>query len=104
MKYLPSSLLAFALAAGALAPAHANKDLALKRACLACHSVDAKVLGPAYKDVAKRYAGQNGIEAKLIDKVLKGGKGAWGDIAMPANDKVSPAEAKQLVQWILSLK
>jgi cytochrome c len=104
MKFLPSMLAATALACAAATPALANIELAQKKACLACHGVDNKIVGPAYKDVANKYRGQKGIEAKLAEKVIKGGKGAWGEIAMPANAQVTPAEAKQLVAWILSLK
>jgi cytochrome c len=104
MKFLPSMLAATALAFAAATPALANIELAQKKACLACHGVDNKIVGPAYKDVANKYRGQKGIEAKLAEKVIKGGKGAWGEIAMPANAQVTPAEAKQLVAWILSLK
>lgn len=103
MKILPSLLVAVTLAAVG-APAMANPELAQKKACLACHSVDNKIVGPAYKDVAKKYKGQKGIEAKLAEKVMKGGKGAWGEVPMPANPQVNEAEAKQLVTWILSLK
>ncbi len=104
MKFLPSMLAAVALTAVASAPAMANLELAQKKACLACHSVDNKTVGPAFKDVAKKYRGQKGIEAKLAEKVIKGGKGAWGEVAMPANTQVSEAESKQLVAWILALK
>ncbi len=104
MKFLPSMLAAVALTAVASAPAMANLELAQKKACLACHSVDNKIVGPAFKDVAKKYRGQKGIEAKLAEKVIKGGKGAWGEVAMPANTQVNEAEAKQLVAWVLSLK
>ena len=104
MKFLPSTLAVLALTAVSATPALANLELAQKKACLACHSVDNKIVGPAYKDVAKKYRGQKGIEAKLVEKVMKGGKGAWGEVAMPANPQVNEAEAKQLVQWILSLK
>lgn len=103
MKILPSLLVAATLAAVG-APAMANPELAQKKACLACHSVDNKIVGPSYKDVAKKYKGQKGIEAKLAEKVMKGGKGAWGEVPMPANPQVNEAEAKQLVSWILSLK
>ena len=103
MKILPSLLVAATLAAVG-APAMANPELAQKKACLACHSVDNKIVGPAYKDVAKKYKGQKGIEAKLAEKIMKGGKGAWGEVPMPANPQVNEAEAKQLVTWILSLK
>jgi len=88
-----------ALVALSAAPAFAQADLAQKKNCLACHAVDKKVLGPAYKDVAAKYAGQ-----KDAAKVVKGGSGVWGNIPMPANPQVTDAEAKQLVQWILTLK
>lgn len=103
MKFLPSLLVAGMLAASG-ASAMANPELAQKKACLACHSIDKKVVGPAYKDVAAKYRGQKGADAKLAEKILKGGKGVWGEMAMPANPQVSPAEAKQLADWVLSLK
>jgi cytochrome c len=90
-----------ALCAG---PAFAQADFAQKKNCLACHAVDKKVLGPAYKDVAAKYAGQKDAVDKLAAKIVKGGSGVWGNIPMPANPQVSDAEAKQLVQWILTLK
>jgi cytochrome c len=82
----------------------ANADLARARNCMACHSVGNKVVGPAFKDVAKKYVGQSDAEDKLAQKVLKGGSGAWGPVPMPANAQVSDAEAHTLVKWILSLK
>jgi cytochrome c len=85
-------------------PAWANQDLAQKKNCLACHAIDHKVIGPSYKDVALKYAGQPDAVAKLVPKVMKGGSGVWGAVPMPANPQVNEAEAKQLVQWILSLK
>nr|WP_315467199.1 c-type cytochrome [uncultured Undibacterium sp.] len=84
--------------------AMANSDLAKSKNCMACHSVDAKLVGPAFKDVAKKYAGDKTAEAKLVTKVLKGGSGVWGAIPMPANAQVSEADAKTLVKWILSVK
>lgn len=92
------------LAAAIAGPAFAQADLAQKKNCLACHAVDKKVLGPAYKDVAAKYAGQKDAVDKLAAKVLKGGTGVWGNIPMPANPQVTEAEAKQLVGWILTLK
>lgn len=88
----------------AASPAFANPDLAKAKNCMACHAVDTKLVGPAYKDVAAKYAGQKDAATKLTQKVLKGGSGSWGPVPMPANPQVSEAEAKQLVQWILSLK
>ena len=67
-------------------------------------SIDQKVIGPAYKDVAAKYAGQADAVPKLTQKVLKGGSGVWGAVPMPANPQVNEAEAKQLVEWILTLK
>jgi cytochrome c len=96
------------LCAGALAlvsgSAMANADLAKAKNCMACHNVDAKIVGPAYKEVAKKYAGDKKAEAQLVQKVLKGGGGVWGPVAMPANPQVTEAEAKTLLKWILSLK
>jgi cytochrome c len=85
------------------APALADQALAQKKNCMACHAVEKKVVGPAYKDVGKKYAGQN-AEAKLAAKIKQGGSGVWGAIPMPANPQVSDAEAKQLAAWVLSLK
>jgi cytochrome c len=84
--------------------ANANEELAKKNACLACHMVDKKLVGPAYKDVAAKYAGQADAEAKLVKKVKEGGSGVWGQIPMPPNTNVSEADAKALVKWILSIK
>ncbi|MBC3871582.1 c-type cytochrome [Undibacterium oligocarboniphilum] len=92
------------LAVFASGSAMANADLAKAKNCMACHAVDNKVVGPAYKDVAKKYAGDKTAEAKLVEKVQKGGSGVWGAIPMPANPQVSEAEAKTLVKWVLSLK
>jgi len=86
------------------APALANPELAQKKNCMTCHALDRKVIGPAYKDVAAKYAGQPDAVAALTKKVLKGGAGVWGVNPMPANPQVNEAEAKQLVQWILTLK
>jgi cytochrome c len=101
MKY--KLMLAAMMAALASGSAFANADLAKAKNCMTCHSVDAKVVGPAYKEVAKKYAGDKTAEAKLVQKVMKGGSGA-GSGPMPANPQVSEAEAKTLVKWVLSLK
>ncbi|MBP8272599.1 MAG: c-type cytochrome [Sphaerotilus sp.] len=99
--------LLFALAALAIttlsSPVFANAELAQKKNCMACHAVDKKLVGPAYKDIAAKYAGQKDAVAKLSEKVIKGGSGAWGQIPMPAN-AVTPDEAKTLVTWVLSQK
>ena len=93
-----------ALAAVHAVPAFAQADLAQKKNCMACHAIDKKLVGPAYKDVAAKYAGQKDAVDKLAAKVVKGGAGVWGAVPMPANPQVTEAEAKQLVQWILTLK
>jgi cytochrome c len=82
--------------------AHANADLAQKKNCMACHAVDKKLIGPAYKEVAAKYAGQKDAADKLAQKILKGGSGVWGAVPMPANPQVSEAEAKQLAAWVLT--
>lgn len=93
-----------AVSAFASQAAMANADLAKAKNCMACHAVGSKLVGPAYKDVAAKYAGQKDAEAKLVAKVLKGGSGAWGAIPMPANPQVTEAEAKTLVKWVLAQK
>lgn len=82
----------------------ASEALAKKYGCLACHAVDKKVIGPAYKEVAAKYKGDAGAEAKLVAKVKNGGTGAWGKIPMPPNASVPDADIKTLVKWVLSTK
>ncbi|WP_420475881.1 c-type cytochrome [Noviherbaspirillum sp. ST9] len=98
------SLLVFAVAALASGAAMANADLAKAKNCMACHAVANKVVGPAFKDVAAKYAGQKDAEDKLVQKVLKGSSGVWGAVPMPANAQVNEAEAHTLVKWVLSQK
>jgi cytochrome c len=95
-----------ALIAGAIAatPVLANEELAKKSACMACHAIDKKLVGPAYKEVAEKYRGDKGAEAKLIEKVKNGGSGVWGQVPMPANSNVKDQDIKTLVKWVLSLK
>ncbi len=81
----------------------ASAELAQKKNCMACHAVDKKLVGPSYKDIAAKYKGQTDATAKLTQKVIKGGSGSWGAVPMPANN-VTEAEAKQLVQWVLTQK
>jgi cytochrome c len=96
----------FALAATVVVaiPAHANQQLATAKNCMACHAVDKKLVGPSYKDVAAKYAGQKDAVDKLAAKIIKGGAGVWGPVPMPANTQVSEAEAKTLAAWVLTLK
>lgn len=98
----------FALTAAAASllagPAFASAELAQKKNCMACHATDKKLIGPAFKDVAAKYAGQKDAADKLASKILKGGSGSWGQVPMPANPQVSEAEAKQLAAWVLTVK
>ncbi|MDX1915444.1 MAG: c-type cytochrome [Methylophilus sp.] len=105
MKVLLSTIAATTmLLAGQVNAADAGMALAQKSGCLACHSVDKKVLGPAYKDIAAKYKGDKTAEAKLVAKVKAGGSGVWGNIPMPANSpQVKDEDIKTIVQWILSL-
>ena len=86
------------------APAFADQALATTKNCMACHAVDKKLVGPAYKDVAAKYAADKTAADKLAAKILKGGSGVWGAVPMPANAQVNEAEAKKLAAWVLSLK
>lgn len=97
MRFL---LLAAALAV-ASSPAFASKDLAQKNACLACHAADKKLVGPAYLDVAKKYAGQKDAEAALAKSIKAGGSGKWGPVPMPAQAGLSDGDAQALAAWIL---
>ena len=85
-------------------PALADQALATAKNCMACHAVDKKLVGPAYKDVAAKYAGQKDAVDKLAAKIMKGGSGVWGPVPMPANTQVNEAEAKKLAAWVLTLK
>ena len=98
------SIIAALAAALLTVPALADPVLAKSKNCLACHTVDRKLVGPAYQDVAKKYAGQKDAAAKLATKIMKGGSGVWGAVPMPANTQVNEAEARKLADWVLSLK
>jgi cytochrome c len=98
-------ILVAAIAALAAFPAFADETLAKKASCTACHSVDTKIVGPAFKDVAAKYRGDDSAEAKLVLKVKKGGAGVWGPMPMPpSSPPLKDEDAKALVKWILSLK
>lgn len=101
---LKHSIIAALAAALLTVPALADQALAKSKNCLACHTVDKKLVGPAYQDVAKKYAGQKDAAAKLATKIMKGGSGVWGAVPMPANTQVNEAEARKLADWVLSLK
>ena len=101
MKVLIGAMLAAGMVVAA--PAQADEALAKKHNCLACHQIDKKSVGPAYKDIAKKYKGQAGMDAKLAEKVKKGGQGVWGPVPMPPNAAVPDADIKKLVDWILKM-
>lgn len=98
------ALFALIAATAVAAPALADQALATAKNCMACHAVDKKLVGPAYKDVAAKYAGQKDAVDKLAAKIIKGGSGVWGPVPMPANAQVNEAEAKKLAAWVLTLK
>ena len=104
MKFVNTVAVALALGFAASAQAQDPAKLAQEKACLACHQVDKKVVGPSYKEIAAKYRGQKGAEANLVKKVRAGGTGVWGQVPMPPNPGVSEAEAGILVKWILSQK
>ena len=98
---------AAALAAGTdagAADAAAAEALAKSSGCFACHTVDKKLVGPGYKEIATKYRNDKTASAKLAQKVKEGGKGVWGDVPMSPNGHVKDADIKTLVEWILSLK
>ncbi len=101
----PKSVLAALSAAWLVAsPALASPELARKHICMGCHALDRKVVGPAWRDVAARYAGQADAVPRLAEKIQRGGKGVWGAVPMPANPQVTPEDAKALATWILTVK
>ena len=101
MKLMMTAAAAALLLSGA---ASANQALAQKNACLSCHGVDKKIVGPAFKEVAKKYAGDKGAHDQLAAKVKAGGKGVWGEIPMPPNPGVKTEDVSKIIDWVLSLK
>jgi cytochrome c len=93
---------AMAIAAALPVTAYASQELATSKNCMACHSVDKKLVGPAYKDIAAKYKGDKAAAAQLSQSILKGSSGKWGPIPMPANP-ISEADASTLAKWVLSL-
>lgn len=98
------ALITIAMTLAVAAPAMADQALATSKNCMACHAVDKKLVGPSYKDVAAKYAGQKDAADKLAAKIIKGGAGVWGPVPMPANAQVNDAEAKKLAAWVLTQK
>ena len=98
------TLLALAMTVSVAAPAFADQALATSKNCMACHAVDKKLVGPAFKDVAAKYAGQKDAVEKLAVKIMKGSSGVWGPVPMPANAQVNEADATKLATWVMAQK
>ena len=98
------ALITIAMTLAVAAPAMADQALATSKNCMACHAVDKKLVGPSYKDVAAKYAGQKDAVDKLAVKIIKGGSGGGGPVPMPANAQVNEAEAKKLAAWVMAQK
>ncbi len=84
--------------------AQANEALAQKNNCLGCHAVATKLVGPAYKEVAAKYAGQVDAQARVMESIRNGSVGKWGELPMPPHSKISDADLKKLATWVLSAK
>lgn len=97
-----TACIAAVLLVAATVPAWASQELAQKNACLACHAMDKKMVGPAYQEIAKKYGGQKGAEEMLARSIKAGGSGKWGPVPMPAQPALSDADAKTLAGWILT--
>lgn len=100
MKHIVTVLIAAGLVAAS--PAHANLDLAKKNNCMSCHAVDKKMVGPAFIDISKKYAGDKDAAKMLAARIKGGSKGIWGQIPMPPNANVKDADAEALAKWILA--
>ncbi len=98
------TLITLAMTLSVAVPAMADQALATSKNCMACHAVDKKLVGPSYKDVAAKYAGQKDAVDKLAAKIIKGGSGVWGPIPMPPNAQVNEADAKKLAAWVMTQK
>lgn len=102
MKHIFAAIAALVTGFAVTTPALADMTLATTKNCMACHAVDKKLVGPSYKDIATKYAGQADAVDKLAAKVVKGGAGVWGPVPMPANTQINDVDAKKLVAWILA--
>jgi len=104
MKHILVAIATLTAGIAASTPAMADLALATAKNCMACHAVEKKLVGPSFKEIAKKYAGQKDAADKLSVKVIKGGSGVWGPVPMPANAQVSADEAKKLAAWVLATK
>ena len=103
LPYVQKVLL-FAAASLVACNSFANEALARKNDCLGCHAVAVKLVGPAFKEVAAKYAGQGDAVELLVASVRNGSVGKWGELPMPAHPKLSAGDAKKLVEWVLKAK
>ncbi len=104
MKHILVVIATLAAGISASTPAMADLALATAKNCMACHAVDKKLVGPAYKVIAAKYAGQKDAADKLAATIIKGSVGVWGPVPMPANAQLSADEAKKLIAWVLATK
>ena len=104
MKRLCLAIATLAAGVAISTPVLADLQLATAKNCMACHAAATKLVGPSYKDVAAKYAGQQDAVDKLSVKIIKGGAGVWGPVPMPANAQVSAEEAKKLAAWVMTQK
>lgn len=104
LRFGLTTLLAAAALQWLALPAQANEALAQKNNCLGCHAVATKLVGPAYKDVAAKYAGQADAQSKVMESIRNGSAGKWGEVPMPPHPKLSDADLKKLAAWVLSAK
>lgn len=98
------TLLILALSAVVTMPAMATEAMARANNCMACHAIDRKMVGPSFRDISARYATDAGAAARMVTKIQRGGSGAWGPIPMPANPRISDADARVLAAWSLSFR
>lgn len=104
MKTLTTCLFVSAGLLASTGNALASEAMAKKYNCFGCHTVNKKLVGPAFKDIAAKYKGNAGAAANLVAKVKNGGAGTWGQIPMPPNASVPDADVKTMVKWVLSIK
>lgn len=101
---LPHALAIFCVATASCNQVHASESLAAKYACVACHQATQKTVGPAWLDIATKYADRSKTAIQLAESIKKGGSGKWGPVPMPAQTALSDAEAQSLAHWVLSQK
>ena len=98
-----STAAAFTLVSGVALGADAQQ-LLKEKACLSCHTLDKKLVGPAYKEVAAKYKSRKDAQAYLAKKIKEGSTGVWGPVPMPPNGTVGDDDAKTLAKYILTVK